>query len=138
MADTLNELRDRVAIAVLPTLHWRLLRRRRARWNHLGLSWFAVGGRRVGAAIVVKDYVSKARRVLLCDDTCRLLESLGFTVFERTRCHLVKRQSQPGLFGWTIEKKTERKSFFRRLHEKKLAPDDERRIDWEEVIWARS
>lgn len=89
------------------------------------------------AAIVVKDYVSKARRVLLCDDTCRLLESLGFTVFERTRCHLVKRQSQPGLFGGTIEKKTERKSFFRRLHEKKLAPDDDRRIDWEEVIWAR-
>jgi hypothetical protein len=86
------------------------------------------------AAIVVKDYVSKGKRVPLCDDTCRLLEHLGFTVFERTRCWLVKEHRQPGLFGGEHVERTERKSFFRRLAEKKGSP----RIDWEEVIWARS
>ncbi|KKM63053.1 hypothetical protein LCGC14_1515480, partial [marine sediment metagenome] len=35
--------------------------------------------------LVLKDYVSKGKRVPLCDDTCKLLESLDFHVFERTR-----------------------------------------------------
>jgi hypothetical protein len=72
--------------------------------------------------------------VPLCDDTCRLLEHLGFTVFERSRCWLVKEHKQPGLFGVECVEWTERKSFFRRLAEKKGSP----RIDWEEVIWART
>lgn len=85
-------------------------------------------------AIVLKDYISKGRRVPLCDQTCTLLESLGFDVFERCRCWLVKEDRHPGLFdGEDVVKTTERKSFFRRLAEKKGSP----RIDWEEVIWCR-
>lgn len=86
------------------------------------------------AAIVVKDYVKNKARAPLCDQTCQLLESLGFTVFERTRCHLVKETRHPDLFGGEdhVEKK-ERKSFFRRLAEKNGSP----RIDWEEVLWCR-
>ena len=83
-------------------------------------------------AMVVKDYVKAGKRVPLCDQTCSLLESLGFDVFERCRAWLVKEETNPGLFG-EVTDKTERKSFFRRLAEKKGSP----RIDWEEVIWAR-
>ena len=70
----------------------------------------------------------------LCDDTCRLLESLGFNVFERTRAWLVRETREPDLFGGKdhVQRK-ERKSFFRRLAEQKGSP----RIDWEEVIWCR-
>lgn len=85
------------------------------------------------AAIVVKDYVSKKARVPLCDQTCTLLESLGFEVFERCRCWLVKETREPSLFGGEHVTTTERKSFFRRLAEKKGSP----RIDWEEVVWCR-
>ena len=85
------------------------------------------------AAIVVKDYVKQKARVPLCDQTCALLERVGFTVFERTRAHLVKRTTEPNLFGAPTEKLRERKSFFRRLAEKNGSP----RIDYEEVIWCR-
>lgn len=85
------------------------------------------------AAIVVKDYVKAGKRVPLCDQTCMLLGSLGFTVFERTRAWLVKTDSHPSLFGGEVTKTKERKSFFRRLAEKRGSP----RIDFEEVIWAR-
>lgn len=85
------------------------------------------------AAIVVKDYVSKRARVPLCDQTCTLLESLGFEVFERCRCWLVKETREPSLFGGEHVTTTERKSFFRRLAEKKGSP----RIDWEETLWTR-
>lgn len=85
------------------------------------------------AAIVVKDYVKNKQRVSLCDDTCRLLESVGFTVFERVRAWLVTETREPGLFGEDIVTTKERKSFFRRLAERKGSP----RIDWEEVIWCK-
>ncbi len=85
------------------------------------------------AAIVVKDYVKAKKRLPLCDQTAALLESLGFEVFERVRAMLVKEESHPSLFGGEETKTTQRKSFFRRLAEKKGSP----RIDWEEVIWAR-
>lgn len=85
------------------------------------------------AAIVIKDYVAKGARVPLCDQTCTLLESLGFEVFNRCRCWLVKETREPSLFGGEHVKTTERKSFFRRLAEKKGSP----RIDWEEVIWCK-
>lgn len=85
-------------------------------------------------AVVCKDYVKNKQRVPLCDDTCKLLESLGFHVFERTRAWLVKESTHPDLFGGEDHvTRTERKSFFRRLAEKRGSP----RIDWEEVIWAR-
>lgn len=84
------------------------------------------------AAIVVKDFVRARKRVPLCDQTVAMLEKCGFDVFERTRAMLVKEKVHKGLFGEQRERK-ERKSFFRRLAERKGSP----RIDWEEVIWAR-
>lgn len=85
-------------------------------------------------AVVLKDYCKAGKRVPLCDQTCTLLEALGFTVFERCRCWLVKEDRHPGLFdGEDVVKTTERKSFFRRLAEKRGSP----RIDFEEVIWCR-
>ncbi len=84
-------------------------------------------------AVVVKDYVKQKQRVPLCDQTAQLLTSLGFTVFLRCRCWLVKEHRHPSLFGGEIVETTERKSFFRRLAEKKGSP----RLDWEEVLWAR-
>jgi DNA modification methylase len=85
------------------------------------------------ACIVVKDYIKGGKRVPLCDDTMRLLEHLGFTPVERIRAMLVKETNHEGLFG-TVTKTKERKSFFRRLAEKKGSP----RIDWEEVLIVRS
>jgi DNA modification methylase len=79
--------------------------------------------------VVVKDYVSKGKRVPLCDQTAELLECIGFESVERIRAWLVKETKHDGLFGEVVERK-ERKSFFRRLAEKKGSP----RIDWEEVI----
>jgi DNA modification methylase len=82
-------------------------------------------------AIVVKDYVKNGQRVPLCDQTCQLLEHLGFTVFERCRAWLTKVTEHADLFDGTTTTKKSRKSFFRRLAEKKGSPA----IDWEEVLW---
>lgn len=82
---------------------------------------------------VIKDYVSKGKRVPLCDDTCTLLNSVGFEVFERTRAWVVQETREPSLFGDDIVKTKSRKSFFRKLAESKGSPP----IDWEEVIWCR-
>ena len=79
--------------------------------------------------IVVKDYVKKKVRVPLCDQTLSLLQHVGFTPTERIRAMLVKERVEVTLFG-EVKSKVERKSFFRRLAEKKGAP----RIDWEEVL----
>lgn len=83
--------------------------------------------------VVVKDYVKNKQRVPLCDDTARLLEHVGFTVVERIHAMLVKETTHNDLFNGTTKTKTERKSFFRRLAEKKGSPE----INWEEVIVAR-
>jgi DNA modification methylase len=83
------------------------------------------------AAIVIKDYVKNKKRVLLCDDTCRLLEHLGFVMIERIHALLVKETKTADLFEGETTKRTEKKSFFRRLHEKKPGAV---RIDWEEVL----
>lgn len=85
-------------------------------------------------AVVVKDYVKARARVPLCDQTLALLVSLGFTPMARIHAMLVKEQSEAQLIGADIVTRTERKSFFRRLAEKKGSP----RIDWEEVIVVRS
>ena len=85
-------------------------------------------------AVVVKDYVKKRQRVRLCDDTVRLLEYVGFTTIERVHAMLVEEHAVPDLFhGPNTVKRTERKSFFRRLAEKKGSPP----IDYEEVIFCR-
>ena len=83
-------------------------------------------------AVHLKDYVSKKKRVPLCDQTCTLLEACGFRVFKRVRAWVVKETRQKGFKGDVVTT-VARKSFFRRLAEKKGSP----RIDWEEVIWVR-
>lgn len=88
------------------------------------------------AAWIVKDYVKAGKRVPFCDNWARLCEAVGFKVVQRVRCHLVKTESNPGLFG-QVTKKTERKSFFRRLHERKLPADSDCRIDFEEVVFVQ-
>lgn len=83
--------------------------------------------------LVVKDYVAKKKRVPLCDDTCRLLTHIGFVMIERIQAMLVSEDRHAGLFGDDVVKTKERKSFFRRLAEKKGSP----KIDYEEVLIAR-
>lgn len=83
--------------------------------------------------LVVKDYVSQKKRVPLCDDTIRLLEHIGFTVIERIHAMLVNETKHNDFFAGETVTKKERKSFFRRLAEKKGSPP----IDFEEVIIAR-
>jgi DNA modification methylase len=84
-------------------------------------------------AVVVKDYVKAKKRVPLCDDTARLLEHCGFVVVERVHAMLTKEISHSDLFDGCRTQKKERKSFFRRLAEKKGSPA----IDFEEVIFAQ-
>lgn len=85
------------------------------------------------SAWVCKDFVRNKARVPFCDDWCKLLESQGFIVTTRVHAMLVKETREPDLFGGDDHvTTTERKSFFRRLAEKKGSP----RIDFEEVIFA--
>lgn len=87
--------------------------------------------------VVVKDFVKRGKRMTLCDDTMRLLLWLGFEEYRRIRAMLVKQTAVADLFEGERTEKVEKKSFFRRVHEKRLAPDDPRRIDWEEVLIVR-
>lgn len=80
-------------------------------------------------AVVVKDYIKKGRRVPLCDQTLQLLVHIGFEPVERIHAHLTQTVFENGR-----ERTIERKSFFRRLAEKKGSP----RIDWEEVLVVRA
>ncbi len=82
--------------------------------------------------VVLKAYIKQGRRVPLPMQTLKLLIHLGFTPLERIKAMLVEETITPGLFG-NITKKTERKSFFRRLAEKKGSPE----INWEEVLVVR-
>lgn len=83
--------------------------------------------------VVVKDYVQNKKIVPLCDDTARLLEHCGFQIVERVHAMLTKETRHGDLFnGETVTTKS-RKSFFRRLAEKKGSPP----IDFEEVLFAQ-
>jgi hypothetical protein len=84
------------------------------------------------AVVVVKDYVQKKKRVPLCDQTLSLLTHLGFEPVERIRANLVHEERSSGLFGEHVKRKS-RKSFFRRLAEKRGSPA----IDWEECLVVR-
>jgi len=84
------------------------------------------------AAVVVKNYVKNKKIAPLCDQTAQLLTAIGFEVRERCHAMLVKEKAATDMFGETHTKKTSRKSFFRRLAEKRGSPA----IDHEEVIWA--
>jgi hypothetical protein len=85
-------------------------------------------------AVVVKGYVKKGKIVDLPGDTLTMLTALGFEPIERVKAMLVKESSEETLFEGTVTKTKERKSFFRRLAEKKGSP----RIDFEEVLFVRS
>lgn len=82
------------------------------------------------AAIVVKPFVRRRALVPLPEMTAALLENIGFEIVEWTKA-MFARGEQAMLGGGTYKK--ERKSFFRRLAERKGAPT----IDAEIVIWAR-
>lgn len=84
-------------------------------------------------ACVVKDYVREFKIVPLCDDTMRLLEHVGFEPIERIHAMVTEQTRHADLFeGETVTKKS-RKSFFRRLQEKRGAPP----IDFEEILIVR-
>lgn len=83
--------------------------------------------------LVLKDYVRDGKRVPLADDTLRLLTHLGYEPVERIRAMLVSEKREAGLFGDVVQI-TQRKSFFRRLHERKPGAV---KIDWEDVLVCR-
>lgn len=84
-------------------------------------------------ALVVKDFVRRKQRVPLCDQTWELLQAVGFEPIERNRAWLVEERQAATFFEANYSVKKERKSFFRRLAEKKGSP----KIDFEEVLIAR-
>lgn len=86
------------------------------------------------AVWVVKSFVRNKRRVDFPNQWRELCEACGFESLHWHRAHLVEnRGSQFDLFGELHENRVERKSFFRRLAERKGSP----RIDWEVVLCTR-
>lgn len=83
------------------------------------------------ASWVVKDYVKNKQVVPFADQWRQLCEAVGFVTVHEHRAMLVHHKGRQGkLEGGVHEIRTESKSFFRRLAEKKGSP----RIDWE-VVW---
>lgn len=80
---------------------------------------------------VCKDFVRKGKRIPFSDQWQALCESVGFRLVCRHKAMLVKNHGeQSTIFGPSEQLTTERKSFFRRLTEKKGSPA----IDWEDVL----
>lgn len=83
------------------------------------------------AVWVVKDYVKNKQIVPFCDQWRQLCEAVGFIALHEHHAMLVHHNgAQHTLDGGLHEYKTESKSFFRRLAEKKGSP----RIDYETVF----
>jgi tRNA G10 N-methylase Trm11 len=83
------------------------------------------------AVWVVKDYVKAKKIVPFCDQWRQLCEAAGFVTEHEHHAMLVHHKgTQHTLDGGQVERKTESKSFFRRLAEKKGSP----RIDWETIF----
>jgi hypothetical protein len=81
---------------------------------------------------VVKDYVRNGQIVPFSQQWKTLCEHVGFVTLHEHHALLVEHHgTQEGLFGEATEHRTERKSFFRRLHEKRR-PD--LAIDFEVVL----
>jgi len=81
---------------------------------------------------VVKDFVRNKQIVPFCEQWREICESCGFETLHEHRCWLVEDGGgQYTLNGDLVEKRVERKSFFRRLYEKKYP---ENLIDYE-VVW---
>jgi len=84
------------------------------------------------AAFVTKDFVRDKKRVPFSADWVKLCEACGFRLVEWVKASLVKDLgSHADLYGDVHHRKVERKSFFRRLAEKKGSP----RIDEEDVLF---
>ncbi len=83
---------------------------------------------------VCKDFVRGGAIVPFSQQWRQLCEHCGFEMIQHIKASLVNDVSHPGLFGEAITKRTARKSFFRRLHEKKR-PD--LAIDCEDVLVMR-
>ncbi|OGM09210.1 hypothetical protein A2Z67_04695 [Candidatus Woesebacteria bacterium RBG_13_36_22] len=77
---------------------------------------------------VTKDYIRNKTRINFSDTWASLCESVGFKIVCWHYAMLVNNDPQTAFDGAEFTK--ERKSFFRRLQEKKGAP----RIDWEDVV----
>jgi hypothetical protein len=81
-------------------------------------------------ALIVKDYVHNKQRQPLCHRTWALLQHVGFLPVTRIYAMLGRKWQEEMLTGETVEREKSRKSFFRRLAERKGTP----KIDWEEVL----
>jgi hypothetical protein len=83
------------------------------------------------AAWVVKGFVRNRKLVDFPDQWRQLCESVGFVTVAEVRAWVVEdKGTQLAMDGEDKRHVTERKSFFRRLAEKKGSP----RIDWE-TVW---
>lgn len=89
-----------------------------------------------GVAVwVVKDFVRNKSIVPFCDQWRQLCEAVGFETLYVARAWLVEEHgTQLAHDGNHKRRRTQRKSFFRRLHESKY-PDTA--IDYEQVIFMR-
>lgn len=87
------------------------------------------------AIFVCKDFVRKGKRVPFSDQWQALCESAGFTLLCRHKAMLVKELGHQHTLDGEVDRLTvERKSFFRKIAEKKGSPA----IDWEDVICMRA
>lgn len=82
------------------------------------------------AAFVVKSFVRDKQIVDFPGDWLRLCEACGFETVQIVHASLVKEERHPDLFGGESVKVTARKSFFRRLYERKYPGNS---IDYEVV-----
>lgn len=82
------------------------------------------------AVWVVKAFVRNKKLVDFPGDWRKLCEHAGFVTLEEIHASLVQETTHSHLFDGEVVKRKERKSFFRRLAEKKGSP----KIDYE-VVW---
>lgn len=85
------------------------------------------------AVWVCKDFVRNKQRVPFSDDWRKLCEACGFELVEWIQASLVRESVAATMFDGPVTRRKERKSFFRRLAEKKGSP----RIDHEDVLVMR-
>ena len=86
-------------------------------------------------ALVTKNPVKNKQIRRLDLDTITLMERAGFSLIERFRAMLTRETQHGHLFGGETIQRTERKSFFKRLYERK---NPGLRVDWEDVLIFRS
>jgi hypothetical protein len=85
-----------------------------------------------GVAVwVVKHFVRNKQLVDFPGDWRKLCEHVGFETIQEVHASLISEEARPDLFDGIRKTRRERKSFFRRLAEKKGSP----RIDFEVVLF---